>query len=198
MDTHKTVKEAINAYTSLRRSPKLMLPMKSVLDEMMRSGSNIELHNGSFEDALWLTGTMICFSMFSFCMIIGQGVDLFLGALRNDVTDMLSRFNHRKGFARVVLVSETPSPILEEFKKQYPEVFDFRQTTAKRGMEELVRHFTVTDLKSYRLEYPHGPITENTDSCSIQAKVCFNGPAIATERTQYFNQVWDYLTDSEA
>ena len=192
-----TVKDAIALYDSLRKHPDLMSPIKSVLDEMMRSGSDAELHNGSFADALLLTGTMMRSAMFSFCMVIGQGVDLFLEALRDDVSEMLNRFNRGKGLARVVLVSGQPSPILKKLKKQYPNVFDFRQTTAKPGKAEFVSHFTVTDLRSYRLEHPHGPISESSDAHSIQAEVCFNGPEVAAERTQYFNQVWDYLAGSE-
>ena len=189
----KTVKDVLDLYQSLREHPDLMVPIKSVLDELMRSGSRTELHNDSFADALLLTGTMIRSATFSFCMIIGQGVDIFLNALRDDVEAMLERFKQGNGIARVVLVSEKTSPLLEDFKQRYPEVFDFRRTTAKPGQEKAVRHFTVTDLKSYRLEHPHGPIFETSDAHAIKAEVCFNGPKVATERTLYFEQIWDYL-----
>lgn len=194
----ETVKDAINTYNSLRQHPEMMAQMNSLLDKLMSSGADAELNNDSFTHALLLTGAMIRSATFSFCMIIGQGVDLFLGALRDEVEGMLERFKQGNGFARVVLVSDAPSPLLEELKKNYPTVFDFRRTTVKPGKEDLVRHFTVTDLKSYRLERHHGPISETSDANSIKAKVHFNGPEVAKERTQYFNRVWGYLTGMEA
>lgn len=193
----RTVRDALELYASLGRLPELKAQMKSLLDEMVRAGSDAELHNDSFVDALLLTGAMIRSATFSFCMMIGQGVDLFLGALKDDLEEMLRRFERGSGFARVVLVSANPSPLLEDIRKRHPDVFDFRRTTAKPGKEVDVRHFTVTDMKSYRLEHPHGPIGEDSEADCIKAEVCFNGPDVATERTQYFNRVWDYLSDAE-
>jgi len=195
--TPRTVRDALDLYSSLEGNPQLMAQMKSLLDEMVRAGSDAELHNDSFVDALLLTGAMIRSATFSFCMMIGQGVDLFLGALKDDFEEMLRRFERGSGFARVVLVSANPSPILEEIRNRHPAVFDFRRTTVKPGKEGDVRHFTVTDMKSYRLEHPHGPVSENSDAGCIKAEVCFNGPDVATERTRFFSRVWEYLSDSE-
>ena len=190
------ISDAISAYKECDDTGRSSY--RSLLRDVIDSGSAMVVNNHSYADALELTSEMMARANKSFCMFIGGGVENFLEVLKTPFSEMLQRLKMYNGQARIIVLGVDDAPFLEEIKKENSESFDFKTAHLKPGLEKIKMHFTVADTFMCRVEEPHDPITEESPADSIRAKVYFNDSEKAESYNREFDVYWNSLSKREA
>jgi hypothetical protein len=169
----------------------------ALVEKAVTEGSGDVFPNHSYYDALVLSWAMISHAQNSFFMLIGDGVENFVGQMEQEFREMLMRFNKNGGEAKIAIVSSASrhSPLFDKFSSEFKNVFSYGFLRPKPGRESAIRHFTVADGKMYRYEESHAPIIDDNLPGSadvIKAEVSFDNEYFVERLKNQFDDYWKY------
>jgi hypothetical protein len=167
---------------------------RALIEQMILNGRKTDFDNDSYLDALFLTDIMFRQSRHRVRILSGALADGFLTTLRASLISTLERVQKNGGFVKVILLSNEAPSMFDELKKQFASTFDFALAKV-RGQ---VKHFIVCDSTLARIEEPHEPITPDSPSDIIKAKVYFNEPDQSKKLEDQFDYAWGILRPANA
>lgn len=119
----------------------------------------------------------------------------FYSDVMEDLKEAAKRINAPAGIKIITVDEKEPEKLLIQFENINKEINEDKNARVikylsliNKGKPEDIEHFIVTDNKRYRQEEGHPELTKDTE---VKAKVCFNGPIVASDLCNLFDAVWN-------